>query len=72
MMPSLAWSTEICAVSAGFFAGKPCGRLEDGDKPVGAALCRDGLQSSPGDLCNNAEIPGLLRSPFATRGRSYR
>ncbi len=35
-------------------------------------MCRDGLQSSPGDLCNNAEIPGLLRSPFATQGRSYK
>ncbi|MNM84475.1 hypothetical protein D3C81_965650 [compost metagenome] len=31
--------------------------------PVGAALCRDGLQSSPGNLCFSAEILGLLCSP---------
>ncbi|RFP98742.1 hypothetical protein D0O09_26555 [Pseudomonas putida] len=30
---------------------------------VGAALCRDGLRSSPGNLCREAEILGLLRSP---------
>ncbi|RNF87428.1 hypothetical protein EFK07_16870 [Pseudomonas putida] len=26
-------------------------------------MCRDGLRSSPGNLCREAEILGLLRSP---------
>ncbi|MGE8062309.1 hypothetical protein ACQKPZ_21920, partial [Pseudomonas sp. NPDC089547] len=30
------------------------------------------LRSSPGNSCGEAEILGLLRSPFATQGRSYR
>jgi uncharacterized protein (TIGR00645 family) len=35
-------------------------------------LCRERLQSSPSDLCINTEVLGLLRSPFAVQGRSYR
>ena len=39
---------------------------------VGAALCRDGLRSSPRVCAQMHKLPGLLRSPFATQGRSYR
>ncbi|MCO8263672.1 hypothetical protein NC656_19190, partial [Pseudomonas asiatica] len=31
-----------------------------------------GLRSSPGNLCFSLKSPGLLRSPIATQGRSYR
>ncbi|MEJ8667137.1 hypothetical protein, partial [Pseudomonas sp. LP23] len=31
-----------------------------------------GLRSSPGTLCCEAEIPGPLRAPFATQGRSHK
>ncbi|WNN38718.1 hypothetical protein RIN61_21370 [Pseudomonas inefficax] len=35
-------------------------------------MCREGLQRSPGDACAYFKILGLLRSPIATQGRSYK
>jgi len=39
--------------------------------PVGAALCRDGLRSSP-RISTPAQIAGAAAQPIATQGRSYR
>ncbi|SPO58610.1 exported protein of unknown function [Pseudomonas inefficax] len=39
---------------------------------VGAALCRDGLRSSPWVSAPPQILPGLLCSPVATQGRSYK
>ena len=35
-------------------------------------VSRKGCGSSPSNLCVYAETLGLLRSPFATQGRSYK
>ncbi len=34
-------------------------------------MCRDRAAKRPQDLSHAARLPGLLRSPVATQGRSY-
>ncbi|MBM7399890.1 hypothetical protein JOE27_004645 [Pseudomonas sp. M5] len=45
--------------------------LKAAHTPVGAALCREWAAKRPQDSAAQHKLLGLLRSPFATRGRSY-
>ncbi|MNZ41386.1 hypothetical protein D3C78_589340 [compost metagenome] len=45
--------------------------LKAAHTPVGAALCRERAAKRPQDSAAQHKLLGLLRSPFATRGRSY-
>jgi hypothetical protein len=46
--------------------------LKAAHTPVGAALCRERAAKRPQVSAAQHKLLGLLRSPFATRGRSYK